>query len=135
MFGKKKPVAKAESFGKLTLSISGMRVTEEYEIINKDDCAEFSHYVHYCASEGMERRLEKRAERPVEEALELLNACGVSGWDGFCGKHPRGVLDGEMFTLEAVINGGRVYASGSQNFPRGVREFRGALYGILNGKE
>ena len=135
MFGKKKTEVKTESFETLTLTISGMRVTEEYEIINKGDRAEFSHYVHYCASEGMERRLEKRAERPVAEAIELLNACGVCGWDGFCGKHPRGVLDGEMFRLEAVINGGRIYASGSQNFPKGFREFRGGLYDILNGKE
>lgn len=131
MFGKKN----ADSFGTLTLSISGMRVMCEYEIVNKGDCAEFSYYVRYCASEGMERRLEKRAERPVTEALELLNACGVYGWDGFNGKHPRGVLDGEMFSLKAEINGERIYASGSQNFPKGFREFRDGLYNILNGKE
>ena len=40
-----------------------------------------------------------------------------------------------MFSLKAEINGERIYASGSQNFPKGFREFRDGLYNILNGKE
>lgn len=131
MFGKKK----VTSFEKLTLSISGMRANFDYEMINKGDAAEVSYYMHVCTEEGWGRRLEKRVECPVGEALEQLDACGVYGWNGFSGKHPRGVLDGLMFRLEGVVNGERIYASGSQNFPKGFRELRDWFYLTLNGKE
>ena len=130
VFAKKKPT----SFGTLTLSISGMRASVEYEMINKGSEAEVSYYIRYLAEEGTERRLEKRAYCSVEAALELLGDCGVPSWNGFHGKHPRGVLDGEMFRLEAVIDGERVCADGSQNFPKGFRELREGLYRILNGE-
>ena len=130
MFKKKK----AASFETLTLSISGMRAKVEYEINNLGAEAEVSMYMYYCAPEGMERRLEKRAACPAEAALDALNDCGVPSWNGFSGKHPRGVLDGEMFTLEAVVDGERVCASGSQNFPKGFRELRDWLYKTLNGE-
>lgn len=131
MFNKKK---KAASFETLTLSISGMRAQVEYEIKNLGAEAEVSEYMYYCASEGFERRLEKRATCPAETALAALNDCGVPSWNGFSGKHPRGVLDGEMFRLEAVMDGERIRADGSQNFPEGFRELRGWLYKTLNGE-
>ncbi|MBQ6552186.1 MAG: hypothetical protein IJL83_00995 [Clostridia bacterium] len=129
MFKKKK----AASFETLTLSISGMRAQVEYEIKNLGAEAEISMYTcRYCAPDGMERRLEKRVTCSIEEALDMLNDCGVPSWNGFSGKHPRGVLDGEMFRLEAVMDGERVHADGSQNFPNGFSELRGWLYKTLN---
>ncbi len=126
---------KAASFETLTLSISGMRGMTEYEIKNLGAEAEVSMYTfRYCAPDGEERRLEKRAACPAETALAALNDCGVPSWNGFHGKHPRGVLDGEMFRLEAVMDGERIRADGSQNFPEGFRELRGWLYKTLNGE-
>ena len=60
---------------------------------------------------------------PLETVVAKLNAYDVGSWNGFHGKHPKYVLDGTMFTLEASVNGGkRLYADGSENFPRHYHE-------------
>ncbi len=125
---------KIDSFETVTLRESGMRCTTEYEIVRKGDAAEVSEYsIRYDGS--VDRRvLEARAECPIGDALMILNDCKTGSWDGFHGKHPRGVLDGIMFSFRAGVNGGEVIkADGSQNFPRHYREFRDALYKILHG--
>ena len=56
-------------------------------------------------------------------------------WDGFRGEHPKGVLDGTMFRMEATVNGGRrIRADGSQNFPKGYRELDAGIDEILKDK-
>ncbi|MBO4411374.1 MAG: hypothetical protein J5794_04230 [Lachnospiraceae bacterium] len=46
------------------------------------------------------------------------------------------MLDGIMFRLEAFVNGGRrIFADGSQNFPKHYRELTDWLYQTLNRKE
>ena len=65
--------------------------------------------------------------------LDLLNKCSLLSWDGFHGKHPKGVKDGIMFSLQAVLNGGKtIKAEGSENFPRHYRDFTDGLYSLLN---
>lgn len=124
---------KIDSFEIVTLRTSGMRCTEETEIVMKGGKAEVSRYaIRYDRSEDR-RVLEKRAVCDEAQALDLLNACRLLSWDGFCGKHPKGVLDGTMFRLNAVVNGGKkIHASGSQNFPKHYREFTDGLYAILH---
>ena len=121
------------SFVKITLDESGMRFRHEYEIVFSDGQAEVKYYT-FSYSDGEEQRIpEKSAECGADEVLALLNDCRVFGWDGFVGKHPRGVLDGIMFTFNATVNGGEtIYAHGSQNFPKKYREFRDGLYEMLN---
>ena len=64
--------------------------------------------------------------------LELLNQFPVMKWNGFHGKHPRGVLDGEMFSFQATVNDGvTIRAEGSANFPKGFQEFRRAVHLLL----
>lgn len=130
---KKEKNEKIESVEKVFLRISGMRITQEFEIIFAQDRAEISEYRMYCAEGGgWERRLEKSAVCPAEEFLNLMNECEILFWDGFYGKHPRGVHDGEMFLFQATVNGGReIRAEGSQNFPKHYREFRNAVYDRL----
>ena len=122
------------SFESIFMRISGMRLTQEYEILLKDSKAEISDYWMYCASGGgMERKLKRRTTCPEEQMLELLNQCDILKWDGFHGKHPRGVLDGEMFSFEATVNGGEtIRADGSANFPKYFREFRRAVDQMLS---
>ena len=49
------------------------------------------------------------------EFVELVNNCGVIRWDGFHGKHPKNVHDGEMFRFSACVNGEKtIEADGSE---------------------
>ena len=53
-------------------------------------------------------------------------------WNGFHGKHPRNVRDGEMFTFAAVVNEGeKISADGSENFPKNYRELKERLHVLL----
>ena len=114
------------SFEVVTLHTSGMRHISEREIVMKDGAAEVS---MYGIGHGHERILQKRAVCSEKEALKLLNDCKLLSWDGFYGKHPKGIKDGTMFRLKATVNGGvTISANGSQNFPRHYRDFTDGLY-------
>ncbi len=125
------------SFEIVTLQISGMRYVNEYEIVMNDGKAQVSCYGIRFKKDEDRRELEQRAECGEETVLELLNDCKLLSWDGFQGKHPKGVKDGTMFTLKATVNGDRkIYAAGSQNFPKHYRELTDGLREILeNGKD
>ncbi len=122
------------SYESVFMRISGMRLTQEYEIMPKDSGTEISDYWMRCVSGGgMERELQRRAFCPDSQMLEILNQCNILKWDGFHGKHPRGVLDGEMFSFRAIVNGGEIIqADGSANFPKNFREFRRAVDQMLS---
>ncbi len=124
------------SFGIVTLRTSGMRYTGETEIVMKDGKAVVSQYeIRFSQGEDI-RTLEKQAVCDSEKVLKLLNNCKLLSWDGFNGPHPKGVLDGTMFILKAVVNGDKkIYASGSQNFPKHYRDFTNGLYEILNSEK
>ncbi len=120
------------SFEIVTLYTRGMRHMDECEIVMKDGQAEVSRYdIRY--EDGEDRRvLGQRAVCSAEQVLDLLNRCGMLSWDSFDGQHPKDVMDGTMFRLEAVVNGGRkISARGSENFPRHYRDFTAGLYEIL----
>lgn len=126
---KAEPVA---SFERMTLTLSTMRLREEYELICQGETTEVSLY-YYNYADGTERRvLQEQAMCDTERVTALFNECGLTGWDGFRGKHPRHVKDGTMFTLEATVNGGtRIYADGSENFPKHFRLLTDGLIDIL----
>ena len=127
-------IDRIKSFEIVTLRTSGMRYVCEYEIVMKDCKAEVSLYdLRFSQDHDDSRVLRKRAECDTKKVLTLLNDCDLLSWNGFHGKHPKGVLDGTMFTLNASVNDGtRIYADGSQNFPKKFRLFTDALYEILN---
>lgn len=121
---------KIESFEVVTLREVGMRHAVEYEIVKKDGEAELSRYtVLFGEDDG--RKLEESVSFSDADALALLNKCRVLSWDGFHGSHPKGVLDGTIFKFDAVVNGKKIHAGGSQNFPRHYRDFTDALYEML----
>ena len=126
--------ARVESYDSVFWRISGMRGSREYEIVNQGDTAEISEYEMRCASGGgMEKKLIRQVLCPNSQILELLNSVEMMKWDGFNGKHPRGVRDGEMFSFRATVNGGTdIRAEGSENFPKGFREFRSAVGTLLS---
>lgn len=122
-----------ENFEVVTLRVSKMRNVSEYEMLMKDGKAEVSCYSIRFTQSKDERVLEKRVSVDEAEALKLLNDCGVLSWDGFHGVHPRGVTDGTMFNLHATVNGGKkIYATGSQNFPRHYRDLMDGLYDLFD---
>lgn len=124
------------SFEKIALTVSGMRGSTIYEIVAKNGRAEASEYRIRCRGGKYERLLEKRSSCSLERALKFLNDVQLLSWDGFDGKHPKGVLDGVMFRLEALVNGSvNLRAQGSQNFPKYYREFTDSLYDILKDGE
>ncbi len=62
----------------------------------------------------------------------MMNTCGVLCRDGFHGKHPKNVSDGDMFNFTASVNGGQVIrADGSANFPKGYQDFVNYPDGLL----
>ena len=124
---------KITSFEVVTLHLSGMRYETEYEIVYKDGGAEITEYSIRYAQGEKQRTAERRADCSAEEVLSLLSACKILSWDGFYGRHPRNVKDGTMFTLTAIVNDGRkIYAHGSQNFPRNYWKFTDGLKALLN---
>lgn len=132
IFGKTEPVTSLES---LTLHLSGMRVTEEYEILPSEGGYTLSRYEMVYGEGTAKRRLTDSAACSSEEVLALLNDCQVMKWDGFDGPHPKGVLDGTMFRFDACVNDGKsIQAQGSQNFPKHFHDFEQGLYALLNAK-
>lgn len=131
-FGIGKPPEKIESFEIVTLRLSGMRFTEEYEIVMKGKKAEITEYeIRYEKNED-KRVPERKTVCSVDRVLKLLNDCELAAWDGFVGNHPKDVKDGIMFSLKATVNNGRkIYAHGSENFPKHFREFRDGLNNML----
>lgn len=120
----------------LLLRLSGMRVTEEYEMTANGDETTLSYYTISYANGEDERILESRVSLDTRSVIDALNGFGFIKWDGFHGKHPKGVLDGTMFSLEAVVNGGKkLTADGSANFPKRFGEFRSWLSDSLRGAE
>lgn len=121
------------SFSEIKLRLSGMRVTEQYEILLSGDKAEVSLYFLSYENREEKYNLQKRATVSESEMLDILNQCGVLKWNGFSGKNPPHVLDGVMFRFTAVVNDGRkIIANGSNNFPKHYREFTAALRNMLN---
>ena len=116
---------KIESFEELELSFSGMRGTTGYTARRVGDVVDITFYIlRYRDGEGV-RDVEGEARVSYTEFLDKLGACGAAGWDGFAGKHPRHVFDGEQFRLEMAIGEGRrIKAHGSANFPRGLMDLR-----------
>ncbi len=141
LFGKKEPVGgpdgkkkieKIVSVEEFVLHESGMRAMQEFEIALEDGQATVSLYGFRFGEGKRTRELERRATCGAEEALNVLNRCGVSSWDGFDGPHPKGVLDGTQFSLRARFNGGlSVSASGSENFPPHYRELMDWIYDLI----
>ena len=131
LFGTVKPSEKIASFEIVTLRLSGMRFTREYEIVMKGKDAEIVEYnIRY--GKGEERVPERKTVCSTDRVLKLLNDCELVSWDGFAGKHPIGVKDGIMFSLKATVNGDRkISAHGSENFPKHFRELRDGLNAIL----
>lgn len=130
-----KSAGKIASFEIVTLRLSGMRLTVEYEIVMNDGDAQLVEYeIRY--GEKDERVPRRKAQCSAERMLKLLNSCELISWDGFAGKHPAGVLDGTAFNLKACVNGGRkISAGGSENFPKHFRELRNGLDAILRQRE
>ncbi|MBQ7505025.1 MAG: hypothetical protein IJT79_06900 [Ruminococcus sp.] len=123
---------KAETFTKLTLRIMGMRCTEEYEVVcGGESCQAARYLIMYARPEGDRRELQKSAECSSDVVLDLLNKCNVIKWDGFSGANPRGVRDGWMINFEAEINGKRIHAGGSNNFPKHYSEFREGIHSLI----
>ena len=129
MFFKK---IKIDSLESMTLRITGMRSTEEYEALPTEAGVELSYYTYYCSNADYQRALQGRAIVSTDEFIALLNECNVPRWDGFRGKHPKGVLDGRMFNFKAVVNGDEeIRADGSENFPKGYRELVNKLRDLI----
>ena len=130
------PAGKIESFETVTLHLSGMRFTTEYEIVMQDKDAEITEYgIRYEKEKGDVRVPQRKAVCSAETVLKLFNDCELLAWDGFHGAHPKDVKDGIMFSFKATVNGDRnIRAEGSENFPEHFREFWHGLDAILRSK-
>ncbi len=125
---------KIDSFERIELRISGMRSVSECEILADEKDAKLLYYQGGYIDQ--ERIPQKEVHCGKDEILQLLNDCDVLRWDGFFGKHPRNVSDGEMFLFTAVVDQGKkIRAEGSENFPKHFFAFRKGLREILEREE
>ncbi|MBO4919181.1 MAG: hypothetical protein J5365_03395 [Erysipelotrichaceae bacterium] len=131
MLFKKKEIT---SFETVYLRISAMRYMHEYEIIADGEKAKLLFYENAWADE--ERIPLKQILCSKDEILQLLNDCAVFRWDGFFGKHPRNVSDGEVFLFQTLVNEGeKIRAEGSENFPKHYSELKNGLRKLLDREE
>ncbi len=98
------------SFSEIRLKVSGMRLTEVYEILCCGDDAEVSQYWLSYKNHEDNYNLQKHVTVPAADVIDVLNQCGILKWDGFRGKNP----------------------DGSNNFPKHYRDFTDVLYRMLN---
>jgi len=125
---------KVESFEKLTITNSTMCGIYEYEAVNTDRNVDVAYYSVYY-KDGKSRRLLEKASCDSKTFMEILDKCGILGWNGFHGKRPEGVLDGVTFQAEAVVNGRSIFADGSENFPAGYHELMNEIYDMLRNSQ
>ena len=131
----KSTLKKIETFERITITESGMRFHVEYEVLNKGDKAEVSLYdIRFGHGDEEDKRiLRERGEIEMSSFMDTLKKCSVASWDHFDGPHPKNIKDGTMFRLVAIVNDGyRMYAHGSQNFPRHYHEFHDVLRQALH---
>ncbi len=134
--GSKSAIYEINEFESLNLRISGMRGAEEYEIISKGENSDIAYYHIKYDGEKDRRELQSSVECKTDEVIAILNDCKAGNWNGFHGKHPKGVLDGRMFRLTAKVNGGKtINADGSENFPKYFNIFENWLYKKLHEKQ
>lgn len=117
------------SIESIMLTLCGMRGSYVYKFDGEDGL----HRYRKVYSGGEDRlELEKSVPCSMQTMIDLTNTCGILRWNGFHGKHPKNVEDGIMFRFEATVNGGQtVKADGSENFPKGYRDFVRALDAML----
>ncbi len=113
-----------------------MRESFVYKITAEGDTVQLIRFREVISDGQLTLFPESRTSCDAAAMISLLNATDIIRWDGFHGKHPRGVRDGIMFTFSASVNGGRtVRADGSANFPKGYRELVRTLNAMLAGSE
>lgn len=71
--------------------------------------------------------IDKEDIKNLKDALIIGH---VNKWDGFS-KSNKYVMDGEMFDFTAKINGIKIYATGSNSFPKGYRDFYNKINNIV----
>lgn len=132
LFGKKNRLRSIVSLEKMTLTLREMRGSRLYEAVCTGEKTELKLYRETFSNDKPVRVLERSAVCDSSELIGIMNKCGIAGWNGFHGKHPKRVADGTVFSFTATVNGGReIRADGSANFPKGYSEFTTALNGIL----
>lgn len=127
------------SFERITLNVSGMRMSENFEILKTDDGFELSHYAGFSVDFDDEKSKQESLVKKVicsheeyEQMIAFLNECKFGSWNGF-DKAAKHVLDGEMFTLKANVNGSqKIYAQGSNAYPKHYHEFTQKLSELLS---
>ena len=130
-----KGAGQINSFSKITIRETGFRAfEEEFELLHDEETTSLTlysgawHFNDNVAKEDCTVFQVIGGEEFYNQVLSLLNEYHVGSWNGFHGNNPPGVRDGTMFEMHGVINGDvRLYATGSNNFPKGYHNFLTAL--------
>ena len=120
----------------MTLILRGMCGGTVYTFDHKSDYTKLCRYYEKYSNGENILELDESTACDIETMIRLMNKCNILGWNGFHGAHPKNVLDGIMFRFEAKVNNGvTVFADGSENFPKGYREFVRALDNMLTNEK
>ena len=126
------------AFERITLSETGMMAsTREYEAVRTKDGARVSLYDgpwNYHDGTDREDCLQGRKEGGpafYRELAQTFDQLGIASWNGFS-KSADGVLDGTMFSFEAILCDGTVLsAHGSNAFPKNYGLFTDFLWNMV----
>lgn len=133
---------KSVEFDNFRIELSQMRGIEIYTAQRTTTGVKLEYYMpnrQYNEQTGeydetkMYLRVIKGDQQLYEEICQWLSEYKVKRWDGFHGANPIGLRDGTMMTFEAVMSDGeRIYAHGSNNFPRHYKDFENKLVELFS---
>ena len=117
-------------FERITLTITGtMAWTTEYELLKTKDGLLATKYDGSWKYNKREKRKDCQVGQGIGTSSTYRNVArtlyrlGVESWDGFSKSDPN-ALDGQSFSLEIVLPGGRtIWAHGCNAYPKNYREF------------
>ena len=120
------------SVQEVSLKIMGMRGSNLYKVNNTGGEIVIERYKERYRNDSFRYEPDKSISCSMEKIVDIMNACNIMRWDGFFGKHPKNVSDGDMFNFTAIVNEGlTIRAEGSANFPKGYHEFIRTLNEML----
>lgn len=68
----------------------------------------------------------------LSEIQSLFAEAGITSWDGFAGKCPPGVLDGDSFSFSCTMSdGSTIQARGNNNYPKNYGKVSSAIFDLL----
>lgn len=120
----KNKMQEEHSFKSISLNVSGTMIGEIYSYKIEEKNKKYYLIVEYTGINNNKPYKKSLKEETVKEIEKLIKKYDVDKWDNF-NKVNQDVLDGESFSFNLEYkNKNKVYAEGSNSFPKNFFEFK-----------